>query len=39
VCALSLSTYAGKSVKVCCQGCVEGVKKDQDKIFKKVTGK
>jgi hypothetical protein len=31
--------YAGKSVKVCCQGCVEGVKKDQDKIFKKVTGK
>jgi hypothetical protein len=31
--------YAGKSVKVCCQGCVDGVKKDQDKIFKKVTGK
>ena len=31
--------YAGKSVKVCCQGCVEGVKKDQEKIFKKVVGK
>lgn len=31
--------YAGKSVKVCCQGCVDGVKKDQDKIFKKVVGK
>ncbi len=31
--------YAGKSVKVCCQGCVDGVKKDQDKIFKKVLGK
>jgi hypothetical protein len=31
--------YAGKSVKVCCQGCVDGAKKDQDKIFKQVLGK
>lgn len=31
--------YAGKSVMVCCAGCEAGVRKDQDKIFKKVIGK
>lgn len=31
--------FAGKSIKVCCPGCVGAVKKAEDKIFKTVLGK
>jgi hypothetical protein len=31
--------YKGKSVKVCCGGCVGKVNKEQDKFFGKVFGK